>query len=101
MKKLFLSLVVLFSFLIGNVSMIVTVVKIFGSDALMPVVKDLVGRKVDAILWGAPQTPRERLGQTAYGSITRERRDQLISDMSGPILRPTPGDGMGCQRVQH
>lgn len=99
MKKLFLSLIVLFSFLIGNVSMIVTVVKIFGSDALMPVVKDLVGRKVDAILWG-PSTRRDDLRLTPYGTFARERRRQQVAE-NGPILRPTPGDGMGCQRVQH
>ena len=67
MKKPILSLVVLASFLMGNFSMVATVIKIFGTDALIPVVKDLVGRKVDTLLWGAPQTPSERLAQTAYG----------------------------------
>lgn len=94
MKKLILSLIVIVSFLMGNVSMIASIVKIFGTDALLPVVKDLVDVKVQRLLWG-PTPPRRPVGITSYQmqqGIARERRPQGVDNtIGGPILKPPAG----------
>lgn len=89
MKKL-LSLIALISFLLGNASMIAAIFKIFGEDALLPVVKDLVSHKVDSILFG-DHPPRRSSSYSAmsYGNtiIANERRMQKVAE-GGPILSP-------------
>lgn len=90
MKKLILSLIVVTSFLMGNLSMIATIIRIFGKDALIPVVKDLVGQKVNTLLWGEPLGPRPSLGRISYDrAVARERDIQRVAE-GGPILKPAP-----------